>query len=144
MKTLLIFLICAFVPTLLFAAPETPAEVTETHYSTLMLVLLSSGGVILHILNDLVKEIQKGGKCTVQIYLERNWPSILMAFLICAIIIGIRHEIFKIPEFSGWEGIVMTMAGYCGRSVLMPLLMIADKKFGVKEVTEVAPPAPKP
>ena len=110
---------------------------TGITYSVLILLCLSILGIVAHMLSDIQKAQQNKTWVDIKTYFSTTWAAIALSFVICLVVIMVRHEMMQIPDFSNWEGLGMAMCGFVGRSVLIPALS-ALKKFGIK--TEDTPP----
>lgn len=100
------------------------------HYSTMQLLGLLVAGILIHWFMDLKKSKAQGLKIHMTSYLEDTWLSSMIAFLIGAVVIFIRHEMNNIPYYSEWEGGFMALIGYVGDS-LIPLVFGFAKSKGL-------------
>lgn len=103
----------------------------QTTYSVLILLGLSIIGIICHVLSDIAKAQQNKTYISLKAYLSSTWAAILFSLFLCIGFILIRHEFMQIPDYTKWEGLCMMLAGYSGRSALIPILRALEKK-GVK------------
>jgi hypothetical protein len=104
----------------------------SSNYSTMMLITLSLLGVIGKLFNDLIKEKQQIEKFVWVDYWSKEYPSLAFSFIICVVVIIIRHEMLQVPDFSNWEGATMALLGYFGSSALSPLFDFINFKFKIK------------
>ncbi len=105
------------------------AAITE-NYTLTMLFGLSVMGILLHWLVDLKKAQSQSLDMTIDHYAKTTWVSSLISLLICCIVIMIRHEFSKLPNFTAYEGAAMVAVGYCGDS-LLPLVFGFAKAKGI-------------
>jgi hypothetical protein len=102
----------------------------DCHYSTVQLVLLSVLGILIHWFVDANKAKKQGVWHSFTEYINDTWMSSFTSFLICLLVIMVRHEMMQIPNFTTWEGGVMALCGYFGDS-LIPLALGFAKTKGL-------------
>lgn len=105
----------------------TPAGHT---YTMGMLLSLSLLGIALHWLVDLQKAEKQAIACPMSTYIKSTWVSSAISFIMCIVVILIRHELNNIPDFTNWEGAAMVAIGYMGDS-LLPLVFGFAKSKGI-------------